>query len=195
MKIALFGGCFNPIHYGHLILAQEARERFNLGRVVFIPSGKPPHKVVDLAPAIRRKKMVQLAIRDNQCFSSSSFEIKKKGKSYSYQTIEFFKKKYPRDEIFFLAGSDTLFEIDTWKKGHQILKLCPFLIGLRPGFSFKKVEKEILKTVITFPITAVDVSGKDIRHRVRQGKSIKYLVPEEVEKYIYENCLYQNTET
>jgi len=191
MKIALFGGCFNPIHYGHLILAETAREYFHLDKIIFIPSGKPPHKSIDLAPSFYRYQMVKLAIANNKYFSHSPVELKRKSKSYTYRTIEIFKKKYPKDEVFFLVGSDTLFELDTWKKGRAILEFCQFIVGTRPGFLVEKVDKDILGRVSLFPIPGLDISGQEIRERTRQGESIKYLVPEEVEKYIYKNKLYR----
>jgi len=190
MKIALCGGCFNPIHYGHLILAETAREYFNLDRIIFIPAGNPPHKVYDLAPAKDRYQMVKLATQNNQYFLVSLFEIKNKDKSYTYKTINFFKRKYPKDELFFLVGSDALLEIDSWKKGKKILDFCPFLVGMRPGFSTEKIEKEIIKKVTIFPFSGLDISGKEIRKRIYQGKSIKYFLPEKVKNYIYKNWLY-----
>ena len=190
MKIALFGGCFNPIHYGHLILAETARGYFNLDRIIFIPAGNPPHKVFDLAKVKDRYQMVKLAIQNNKYFSLSAFELKNKDKSYTYKTISFYKQKYPKDELFFLLGSDTLLEIDTWKKGRKILEFCPFLVGVCPGFSTKKIEKEILEKVNIFPFRGLDISGKELREHIREGKSIKYFVPEKVEKYIYQKQLY-----
>lgn len=190
MKIALFGGCFNPIHYGHLILAETAREYFSLDRVIFIPAGNPPHKTFDLAKAKDRYQMVKLAIQDNKHFSLSPFELKSKGKSYTYKTIIFFKKKYPYDKFFFLIGSDALFEIDTWKKGKKILEYCPFLVGIRPGFSRKKIDKDILQKVNIFPFSGLDISGRELRERIHKGKNIKYFVPQNVEEYIHKNRLY-----
>lgn len=190
MKIALFGGCFNPIHYGHLILAETAREYLNLSRVIFIPAGKPPHKVSDLAPAKNRYQMVKLAIKNNKKFSLSTFELENKDKSYTYKTINFFKKKYPRDKLYFLIGSDTLFEIDTWEKGIKILELCSFIVGMRPGVPTEKVKKEILKKVTIFPLLGLDISSKELREYIRKGRSIKYFVPGNVEEYIYKNRLY-----
>jgi nicotinate-nucleotide adenylyltransferase len=190
MKIALFGGCFNPIHYGHLILAETSREYLNLDQVIFIPAGKPPHKVSDLAPAEDRYQMVKLAIQNNKYFSLSPFELKSKGKSYTYKTINFFKRKYPKDELFFLIGSDTLLEIDTWEKGTKILELCSFIVGMRPGVPTEKVKKEILKKVTVFPLLGLDISSKELREYIGEGKSIKYFVPGNVEEYIYQNRLY-----
>jgi len=191
MKIALFGGCFNPIHCGHLILAETAREYFVLDKIIFIPAGHPPHKTVDLASAQTRYDMVRLAIENNENFFISRIELKQKGKSYTYHTIQTYKNKHPQDEIFFLTGSDTLFELNTWKKGKRILEFCQFLVGIRPGFPREKVEKEILKKVNIFSFPGLDISGQQIRERIRQDKSIKYLIPEKVEKYIYEKGLYK----
>lgn len=190
MKIALFGGCFNPIHYGHLILAETAREYFNLERIIFIPTGNPPHKVYDLAPAKDRYQMVKLAIRNNQYFFISAFELKNKGKSYTYKTINSFKQKYSKDELFFLVGSDILYEIDTWEKGMKILDLCCLLVGLRPGFSMEKIAPGILRKVSIFDFPGFPISAKELREYIRQGKSVKYSLPESVENYIYQKKLY-----
>jgi nicotinate-nucleotide adenylyltransferase len=189
-KIALFGGTFNPIHYGHLLLAQTAKEYFSLDKVIFIPAGVPPHKRSPLACAYDRYRMTRLAIEGNKNFSSSPVEIKTKGKSYTYKTIRYFKKKYPKEEIFFLAGSDLLWEIDTWKGGRKLLDLCPFLVGLRKGFPLRKVDKAILEKVVLFPFLEIEISGSIIREKIKKGESIKYFLPEKVERYIKENNLY-----
>ena len=133
MKIALFGGAFDPIHYGHMSLAESAYEKFKLDRVIFVPSGKPPHKCPASAHKIHRLEMVKLAIRDNPHFTVSDYELKKSGKSYTYQTIEYFKQKYPGDELFFLMGIDLFLTFNTWEKSRQLLDMCKFLVGIRPG--------------------------------------------------------------
>jgi len=193
MKSALFGGCFNPIHYGHLILAETALEYFDLDKVIFIPTANPPHKSTGLAPANDRYRMVKLAIENNPYFSLSRIEMGRRGKSYTYQTIAFYQKRYPRDKFFFLTGSDTLLELETWKKGREILKECSFLVGIRPGFPLEKIDKKILKAVHFFPIPGLNISGREIRTKIQQGKEIKYFLPERVKEYILENGLYKKT--
>jgi len=190
MKIALFGGSFNPIHYGHLVLAESARVKFSLDKIIFIPAGIPPHKnYIPLAPKKHRLNLVKLAIQNNKYFSVSDYELKKKGKSYTYQTIEYFKKTHPEDEIFFLMGIDLLAQVNSWKKGDKILDLCKFLVGKRIS-SNQNIPSQILKKVYVFDIPLIDISSTLIRDNIKKGQSIKYLTPEKVEKYILKNKLY-----
>ncbi len=190
MKIALFGGSFNPIHYGHLILAETARVKFSLDKIIFIPAGIPPHKShISLAPKEHRLNITKLAIKDNKYFSVSDYELKKEGKSYTYQTIEHFKKIYSKDEIFFLMGIDLLKQIFIWKMKKKILDICKFLVGKREKET-TDIPSSVLKKVYLFDIPVVDISSTLIRKNIKKGHSIKYLTPPEVEKYILKNKLY-----
>jgi nicotinate-nucleotide adenylyltransferase len=193
-KICLFGGCFDPIHYGHLILAEHARQFIGLDYVIFIPVGNPPHKykLADtVTPKKHRYNMVKLAIAGNKYFKCSSYEINKKTKSYTYQTINHYKKIYPKDELFFLGGLDILIDMKTWKLGYKLLDICKFIIGYRPGISLKKISSEIKSKIILLRTPLFSISSSEVREMVRKGLSIKYLVPESVEKYIHEKGLYR----
>jgi nicotinate-nucleotide adenylyltransferase len=187
MKIGILGGTFNPIHIGHLILAEEAREKLSLDEIIFVPAYLPPHKdSADIAPAKQRLEMVKVAIRTNRKFSVSDIEIKRDGRSYTIDTLRAFKEIYPRDELYFIIGSDLLKYLDEWKELKDIIAMVKFIAATRPGYALEKIPSYIS----TLPIRAVDVSGFEIREAIRQGKSFRYLVPEAVFRYICKKRLY-----
>lgn len=188
MKIGILGGTFNPIHIGHLILAEEAREKLKLDKVIFVPAYLPPHKdKSEIAPAKYRYKMIKLAIKKNRYFSVSDMEIKRDGRSYTIDTIREFKKIYGQDELYFIIGSDLLKYLDEWKDLDEIIKMVRFIVATRPGYPLEKIPSHIS----TIPIRAMDVSGFEIRKAIKEGKSFRYLVPEAVFKYINRNKLYR----
>ncbi|MBU3958227.1 MAG: nicotinate-nucleotide adenylyltransferase [Candidatus Omnitrophica bacterium] len=187
MKIGILGGTFNPIHIGHLILAEETREKLSLDRIIFVPTNLPPHKDnSDIIPAQMRITMVKLAIQGNKYFLTSDIEIKRDGRSYTIDTIKEFKKKYPRDELYFIIGSDLLMYLDDWKDLNEIIKMVNFIVATRPAYPLEKMPAYIS----TIPIRAVDISGFEIRKAIRKNKSFRYLVPGSVYKYIIKNKLY-----
>ena len=187
MKIGILGGTFNPIHIGHLILAEEAREKLGLDKVIFVPAYLPPHKdTLDISAARDRLTMVKSAIKGNRYFCVSDIEIKRDGRSYTIDTIKDFKIRYPADELYFIIGSDLLKYLEDWKDLREIIKLVKFIAATRPGYPLEKIPAYIS----TIPIRAVDVSGFEIRQAIRQNKSFRYLVPEGVYKYILKNKLY-----
>lgn len=188
MKIGILGGTFNPVHIGHLILAEEAREKLGLDKVIFIPTALPPHKDnVNIAPAVDRLKMLKLATKSNKYFAVSDVEIKRKGRSYTIDTLKELKKKYKNDELYFIIGSDLLKYLNEWKDLSQILKMVEFIAATRPGYSLEKIPPYIH----TLPIRAVDVSGFEVRQCVNQGKSFGYLVMDKVFDYIKRKKLYK----
>jgi nicotinate-nucleotide adenylyltransferase len=188
MRIGILGGTFNPIHIGHLILAEEAREKLGLDRIIFVPAYLPPHKDdADLAPAPLRMKMIKIAIKGNRNFSVSDIEIKRDGRSYTIDTLKEFKKLYPRDELYFIIGSDLLTYLKDWKDLGEIIKMVKFVAATRPGYPLEKIPAHIS----TIPIRAVDVSGFQIRRAIKEGKSFRYLVPEAVYKYIQQKRIYR----
>ena len=188
MKIGILGGTFNPIHIGHLILAEEAREKLGLDKIIFVPAYLPPHKASsDIAPAATRFEMAKLATKGNRFFSVSDTEIKRDGRSYTIDTLREFKKKYPEDELFFIIGSDLLTYLADWKDLGEILKMVKFIAATRPGYALDKIPSYIH----TLPIRAVDISGFAIRNCVRGKKSFRYLVPDEVYKFIISKKLYK----
>ncbi len=188
MKIGILGGTFNPIHIGHLILAEEAREKLGLDRIIFVPAYLPPHKDnADIAEVRHRYQMLNLAIKKNNYFSVSDIEIKRDGRSYTIDTIKEFKRAYPDDDLYFIIGSDLLKYLDEWKDLSEIIKMVKFIVATRPGYPLEKIPNYIA----TIPIRAVDISGFEIRKAIKEDKSFRYLVPEVVYKYIFKNKLYK----
>ncbi|MBM3249819.1 MAG: nicotinate-nucleotide adenylyltransferase [Candidatus Omnitrophica bacterium] len=188
MRIGILGGTFNPIHIGHLILAEEAREKLGLDKVIFVPSFLPPHKDnSDIAPAGMRLAMVKSAIRGNKYFSFSDTEIRRDGKSYTIDTVKEFKAKFPKDDLYFIIGSDLLKYLDDWKDLGEIIQMVKFIVATRPGYPLEKIPGYI-RTVAT---RAVDISAFEIRERVKQARSFRYLVPESVFNYIVRKGLYK----
>jgi len=188
MKIGILGGTFNPVHLGHLILAEEVREKLKLNRLIFVPAYLPPHKDnTDITKATYRLAMVKLATAGNKYFSVSDTEIERDGRSYTIDTIKEFKKIYPRDELYFIIGSDLLNYLDEWKDLGRIIKLVKFIVATRPGYPLERIPAYIA----TIPIRAVDISGFAIRQAIRKNKSFRYLVPESVFSYINKNKIYR----
>ncbi len=188
MKIGILGGTFNPVHIGHLILAEETMEKLKLDKVFFIPAYLPPHKDnIDIAPAGARLKMLELAIKGNNNLTVSDIEIKRKGRSYTIDTIVSFKKKYPDDELYFIIGSDLLKYLDSWKDLDEIMRAVNFIVATRPGYPLADIPKRIQR----IDIRAVDISGFSVRQCIKEGKSFRYLVPESVFTYIRKNNLYR----
>jgi nicotinate-nucleotide adenylyltransferase len=214
MKIGLFGGTFDPIHWGHLRSAEEVSETFGLGRVYFIPAAVPPHKRGYTTTAARdRLRMVQLAVAKNPRFAASTAEISRAGVSYSIDTVrEFAARRQPGDSLYFIIGLDAFREIGTWKDFAGLFPLCNFIVTSRPGskerdplkgtgiavkklfcydFKSRAYRHESGKRIFFNELTDIAISASEIRALVRQGKSIRYLVPPEVEKYIKQRRLYR----
>lgn len=188
MKIGILGGTFNPIHIGHLILAEEVREKLKLDKIIFVPTYFPPHKDnSDIAPAYKRLAMVKLAIKGNRYFSVSDIEIKREDRSYTIDTLKEFKKIYPDDELYFIIGSDLLKYLDDWKDLDEIIKMVKFIVATRPDYPLERIPSHIS----TIPIRAVDISGFEIRRAIKENKSFRYLVSERVFKYIAKEGLYR----
>ncbi|MBI5187683.1 MAG: nicotinate-nucleotide adenylyltransferase [Nitrospirae bacterium] len=218
MKVGIFGGTFNPIHYGHLIAAEEVRERLGLDKILFVPSGSPPLKAEELADAIHRYKMTRLAIVTNRLFELSDIECRRHGKSYTAKTVEELKKTNPGIEFFFILGIDAFLDITNWWRPERLITLINFVIISRPDFRFIdlqvspyiKINRRILKgldnaEIETYTIklknnmdatllrlTPIGISSTEIRRLIKQGRSIKYLLPAEVESYIIANKLYKS---
>lgn len=189
MRIGILGGTFNPIHVGHLLLAEETLNNLYLDRVIFIPCFLPPHKNEhDIAPAADRLRMTELAVSDNPNFVVSDMETKRKGKSYSIDTVKELKKNFaPNTELFFIVGSDASSYLKKWKDVKELFKMAKFVMALRPGYRLKKIYKDI----IALKIKAIDISGYEIRQRIKRKESVRYLVPEPVRQYLEKKGLYR----
>jgi nicotinate-nucleotide adenylyltransferase len=190
-KIAILGGSFNPIHIGHLILANTVCEEFNLDKIIFVPCYIQPLKSnKDFASAEDRLAMIKLAIQNNPKFELSDIEIKRKGKSYTVDTLKYFKQKY--DDLYFVIGADNIKDFHRWKEPDTILKLAKLIVTNRGGIEQKIPKRLRGKKIFVCKIPDIEISSTLIRNNTRSNKSIKYLVPEKVEKYIIKNKLYTN---
>ena len=202
VKIGLLGGSFNPIHLGHLVLAEEARTRLGLERVVFAPCLVPPHKIgKTLAPPEDRLRMVQLAIADNPAFEATDVELRRQPPSYSIDTVAELRAASDNTwDIHFLIGADTLPELPAWHRIGELADLCNFVAFSRPGDSLECLDTldgalsdeqiaGIAARRIEMPL--IGISSTEIRRRVREGLSIRYLVPEAVRQHILDKGLYR----
>ena len=188
MKIGILGGTFNPIHYGHLILGEQVLGQLGLDKVIFIPAYLPPHKSdKGILSAGHRLKMIELAVKWNKHFVVSDIEIRRKGKSYTVDTLRAIKKKFPGASLFFICGSDLVKEIPTWKDVDEIYKLAKFVLAKRPGFGRRLSGENFLK----IDVAQVDISSSLIRDLVSKGRSVRYLTPGAVVEYIEKNKLYR----
>jgi len=197
MRVGVFGGTFDPIHIGHLVAAEETRVQLKLERVVFVPAGLPPHKLANhISPVEHRLAMVQLAIASNPYFTVSRVDIDRFGPCYTVETMELLRDEWgPGVELYFIMGSDSLADILTWYKPERLIRLCRLAVVKRPGYDVDIRELDRLLPGIASRVQfinspLIDVASCDIRRRVREGLSIKYQVPEAVERYIYEHGLY-----
>ena len=199
-EIGILGGTFNPVHMGHLMVAQAAAEQLDLAKVLFVPCATPPHKEASsLLSAEHRMAMLETAVQDNLRFELCDIEVRRGGPSYTIDTVSRIRRSYPAAALDFIIGSDTLPELHLWKDIYKLLGLCRFVTFLRPGAGMDSLRPEDLELDAPWParllqdvVTGhlVDVSSSDIRHRIAEGMSIRYLVPPEVEMYIAEHGLY-----
>lgn len=214
-KVGLFGGTFDPIHFGHLRAAEEIREILGLEKIYFVPTSVPPHKTIpDMASPHHRLKMLELAVNDNNFFNISDIEIKRGGKSYTIETLRYFSDTFPLFDLYFIAGSDLFSEIDSWKDYKKIFMASNFAVIERPGsgfelpgilpleikddFRYYKAYNNLTlyinknsKILSLVKIDGLEISSTKIRELVKNFKSIKYLVPSDVEAYILEHGIYK----
>ncbi len=198
MNIGVLGGNFDPIHIGHLIVAEEARTRLNLAEVLFVPAGQPWLKPNSpILAAEHRVQMVRLAIADKPYFKLSTMEIERAGPSYTVDTIaELQGQLGAGDELFFILGWDSLAQLPLWKEPSRLIKMCRLVAVPRPGCSapdLKSLEAAIpglSQSLIVLDKPQIDISASEIRNRVAQGLSIRHLVPEPVDEYIRQHKLY-----
>jgi len=201
VKIGILGGTFDPIHYGHLIIAEEIREFCKLDKVIFIPTGLPPHKTGRrVTDPEHRYNMLTAATASNPKFDVSRVEIDREGYTYTVDTLKQLKGIYGQNsEVFFITGADVIHELLTWKEYMQVFTMCEFIAAFRPGIDREVFVREINSLqdnysakihMVETPV--IDISSTDIRKRICDNKTIKYLVPESIEDYIRKFGLYKN---
>ncbi len=198
-KLGLFGGTFDPIHSGHVAVAQAALRRFRLNRIYFMPSGIPPHKPQNRpTPYLHRYAMVALVCAGNARFVPSLLEagadLTGRQRFYSIQTLRRLRRQFPRARLYFILGADQFLELPTWKDYRALLKLCEFIVASRPGYDVKRATR-VVKGARAHLLTAVhaDVSATEIRRRVRRGQSLRGWLPAPVAQYIRTHALYKRS--
>lgn len=218
MKLGVYGGTFNPVHYGHLRTAEEVREKLSLDRILFIPAGKTPFNKPEMAGALHRYNMVKLAIAGNPAFDLSGIEVRTRTRSYTVDTIKKLRARYRGAELFFILGTDAFLDLQHWKQPDRLVTLTNFVVISRPGFPFrsltsspylKHIPRSVLKALETgrrdisafdIPggqkgylcrVTGLDISASRVRDLLTAGKKIRYLLPESVENYIISHKLYR----
>ena len=195
-KLGIMGGTFDPLHSAHLFMAEEARVAFNLDMVLFIPTGEPPHKYsYPVSDAEHRYAMTLLGTASNPAFKVSRIEIERSGPSYSVDTIREIKETWgPGTDIYFIVGADEAFDLVKWHKAELLPDMARFIAVTRPGFNLPRLSTTLpprfLAGVDVLPTLPLDISSTEIRRRVREGESIKYMVPEDIEAYIRKWGLY-----
>lgn len=199
-RLGIAGGSFNPVHNGHLLAARAFLERFDLQRVLLIPTARPPHKDNGGMEAEKhRYLMTRLAVCGDPCFEVSDIEIKRPGLSFTIDTIRYLRQVYPGTELYLLLGLDAVIQIGTWKEPDHIAELCQSIVIVnRPGFEAADWQARVREASPGFAgkmtlleIPGVDISSTDIRRRIKQGLPISYLLPGVVEQYIYHQGLYR----
>ena len=198
-RVGLMGGTFDPIHFGHLVAAEEARVAFGLTRVIFVPSGHPPHKRnQDISSGHDRYLMTFMATLNNPAFEACDFEVGRDELSFAIDTVRYFSETFGDDtELFFITGADACLEILGWKDSYDVLSMCSFIAATRPGISRSHMEDEIerlypdhIGCFNVLEVPALAISSTDIRERVRSRRSIRYLVPDPVGDYIEKSGMY-----
>nr|WP_312575909.1 nicotinate-nucleotide adenylyltransferase [Sedimentibacter sp.] len=196
-RIGIMGGTFDPIHYGHLVIANEVLDRYNMEKIVFVPAGNPPHKAYTSASAWDRFLMTNIATLSNDKFVVSDIEIKSSEKSYTISTVRQLINKYENTEFYFITGTDAILDLPNWYDTENLVKLCKFIGVSRSGYSTAKIEMEINKIknrydgqIELLQVPMLEISSTDIRDRIKLKRSAKYLLPEMVEQYILKNNLY-----
>jgi len=195
-KVGIMGGTFDPIHFGHLVVAEEAYTSLNLSEVVFVPTGNPPHKKIKMiTPAEDRYIMTCMAIVDNPHFKISKIEIEREGTSHTIDTLREMRHWFlPKEvEFFFITGIDAVLQMTSWKEPSEIAKIAHIVAASRPGYNISQLEslpENIREAVIPLEIPLLAISSTEIRRRVAAGQSIRYFLPWIVEHYIYKKNLY-----
>ena len=198
-RIGIMGGTFNPVHVGHLMLAEWVINEVSLDEVWLIPNGKSYMKEEqEIAPAEDRLRMTELAVKRNRYFKCLDLEVKRSGYSYSYETLEELTRAYPGNEFYFILGADCLFTLETWKYPERLLRCCKLVAAVRDDASLEEMEEKKAELeqrfggeILLLPFIRMSLSSTEIRERIRQGKSIRYMVPDSVLTYIEGKRLYK----
>lgn len=202
-KIGIMGGTFDPIHYGHLILAQNALDTFGLDDILFIPSGTPWLKEsTKVLSKNKRVSMTGIAIEDNPRFALSTIEIDREGNSYSYETVNELKRIDPDAAYYFIMGADSLLKLESWKCPDLLMKECTILAAVRDDCDQTGLQKQIAyltekygADIEILPSPRIDISSTQIREMIAEGKSVRYMMPDNVITFIRRNHLYERSET
>ena len=199
-RLGIFGGTFDPIHHGHLIVAEVLKEELQLSRVLFLPAGQPPHKTGrPITPIAHRLAMLQLALQGNPHFAISYVDVRRPGPCYTVDSLTLLRREYSDAELVFLMGEDSLHDLPTWHEPNRIAELALLGVALRPGI---EVDLETIfalvpaarDRVILVPVPLIQIAASDIRRRVAEGRTIRYQVPLVVEEYIARHGLYRTVE-
>lgn len=198
-RIGIMGGTFNPVHMGHLLLAEWVKGEVGLDEIWLIPSGVSYRKEAqEVAPAEDRLRMAELAIKRNRYFKCLDLEVKRSGYTYSYETMEELTRAYPGDTFYFILGADCLFTLETWKYPERIFQCCKLIAAVRDDASpeameekKKELEQRFGGEILLLPFVRLSLSSTEIRERIRQGKSVRYMVPDSVLTYIEGKRLYK----
>ncbi len=193
-RLGLFGGTFDPPHLGHLALAEWARDELKLDRVVFMPAARPPHKRGRVrTPTAARLAMARLAVRGHRGFEVSALEAGRRGPSYTVDTLRALRDRSPGAEWFLLLGQDSLAELASWKDPEALVRLATPVVAARPGARARRAARVFGRRVVWLDNPGIEVSSSGIRERVRRGRSIRYLVPDAVARYIARAGLYRGS--
>src|SRR5262245_31175568 len=198
MRIGVFGGTFDPLHVGHLILAEQCREQGRLDQVLFVPAARPPHKQQPLTPFAQRVEMLQLAIAGQPAFRVDELEKARAGPSYTVETLAELSRRHPDAELWLVLGADMLQDFPTWYMPGRIAEMAGFLVAGRPGAPLVSPE-QIAKSLglqgtlrmQTVDMPQIEIASRDLRRRIAEGRTIRYMVPRAVEAYIVEKKLYR----
>lgn len=198
MRLGLLGGTFDPIHVGHLLLAEQCREQCQLDEVWFLPAGNPPHKLAaEFTPGKERAEMLSFAIAGHPQFSVSRIELERSGTTYTVDTLEQLRDEDPTRELFFLLGADSLDDLPNWREPQRIAELATLVVanrGDRPLPHIDELRDQLGGSIIAklrfVEIPGIDLSARDIRRRVRENRSIRFMTPRAIEAYIAEHRLY-----
>ncbi len=200
MKIGVFGGTFNPVHYGHIRTAEKLMDQAKLDQILFVVAGKPPHKPGEnIAEKEDRLQMVKMAVQGRPGFAVSDLEIKNDGYSYTIDTLERLSELYPQDQLFFITGADMFVMVPTWHEGERLLMEYSFIaVNRNSSFENKQYRKKMEQLIKTYgvhveivDIDTPNISSSMIRHKIKNGSGIDGLVPEKVRKYLLEHDLYK----